>query len=427
MAEPKRVALTALGCKVNFAEMAELAGTLAAAGMEVVPEHEHADIRVLNSCTVTLQADATTRQRLRRLRRYDPAAHIVLTGCSVDANPEQYLRRDDAGAALLPPDVDAVFANPDKLTIADHLLQLRTAPAETAGAATGRARAFIKVQDGCDHRCTYCIVWKARGAARSVPAETVLERVRGAVERGHAEVVLCGVDLGWYGRDCGLRLHDLVAAVLDALPAGTRLRLSSINANDITPQLAALNARASLCSHWHLPLQSGSDHVLKAMHRGYRRRQFMRVVQWLRDADPLTEFTSDVMVAFPGETQDDHSQTLRLIEEVGFLECHVFRWSPRPGTPATAIEGRVDDATARRRSAEARRRALATGAASLARAAGREHEVVWDHIEEGTAHGIAATYHEVVVDANVSLGAMDRVLATGVEGRQLRGRLLRDE
>jgi threonylcarbamoyladenosine tRNA methylthiotransferase MtaB len=428
-AGPLRVALTSLGCKVNFAEMADLAGALAAAGCDVVPEHEPADVRVLNSCTVTLQADATTRQRLHRLRRLDPGAHIVLTGCSVDGNPDRYQQVDPSGNPLPVADADAVFANHDKANIADHIVELaarRGASAAATALPKLRSRAFIKVQDGCNHSCTYCIVWRARGASRSVPVDTVIDRCRTAVGDGYRELVFCGVDLGSYGRDLGTTLASLLERALDTVGNGARIRLSSINANDVTPGLIELNAHPRLCSHWHMPLQSGSDGVLRAMHRGYRRAQYLRVVNALRARDAHTEFTTDVMVAFPGETDDDHGQTLSLIDAVGFLSCHVFRWSARPGTPASALDGRAPEAIARRRSAEARRAAALSGARSLRRACGREHEVVWDAVESGVAHGIAATYHEVLVDADASIrtGQLARVRAVRVDGDRLRATLL---
>jgi threonylcarbamoyladenosine tRNA methylthiotransferase MtaB len=415
---PLRVALTVLGCKVNFAEMADLAGKLAAGGCDVVPEGEQADVRVLNSCTVTTQADATTRQRLSRLRRMDPDSHLVLTGCSVDANPGAYTH------------VDSVFANRDKAAIAAHVLSM--APNRPAADATAteptplRSRAFVKVQDGCDHRCTYCIVWRARGDSISVPAEEVNERVSAAIDAGHGEIVLCGVDLGSYGRDRGTNLAALLESALESC-GSARIRLSSINANDVTPALIRLNAHPRLCTHWHMPLQSGSDHVLRAMHRGYRRAQYLRIVRELRDVNTLTEFTTDIMVAFPGETADDHAETLSLVDEVGFLAGHVFRWSPRPGTPASDLDSRVDEATARRRSADVRRATQRTGANSRERACGRVHEVVWDEVGDTGAHGLTAGYHEVVVagDTGARRGGLSLVRADAVEGDRLRGTLLR--
>jgi threonylcarbamoyladenosine tRNA methylthiotransferase MtaB len=412
---PLRVALTVLGCKVNFAEMADLAGKLAAGGCEVVPESETADVRVLNSCTVTAQADATTRQRIRRLRRMDPEAHLVLTGCSVDANPGAYHT------------VDSIFANRDKDSIAEHVLAMSRPGDQAHDAPVMRSRAFVKVQDGCNHRCTYCIVWQARGASTSIAARQVHDRVLAAIDAGHGEIVLCGVDLGSYGRDIGTDLATLVASLLDVCGDRARIRLSSINANDVTPALIALNAHPRLCSHWHMPLQSGSDQVLRAMHRGYRRNQYVRVARALRNVNPTTEFTTDIMVGFPGETEDDHAATLSLVDEVGFLQGHVFRWSARPGTPASAIDDRVDDPAARRRSAEMRRATMRSGARSLAAACGRVHEIVWDAVEGHIAHGLTAGYHEVIAErgAGVRQGGLSLGRAETVEGDHLRCTLLR--
>jgi len=430
MTGPYRVALLALGCKVNFAEMADLAGELAAAGCDVVAAEEPADVRVVNSCTVTTQADATTRQRLRQLRRLDPYAHIVLTGCSVDANPGQYMPVDAERARLADAGIDSVFANRDKQRIAAHVLALaagRAQPRADANPVLLRSRAFLKVQDGCDHRCTYCIVWRARGESRSVAQEAVLERAQAAIDAGQSEIVLTGVDLGSYGRDVGTTLAALVTALLARVGDTARIRLSSVNANDMTPSLIELNAHPRLCSHWHMPLQSGSDRVLRAMHRGYRRQRYLRVVRQLREHDPLTEFTTDVMVGFPGETDGDHEQTLSLIDEVGFLSCHVFRWSPRPDTPAADLGDRVPDAVARRRSAEARGAASRTGHRSRVRACGRTHEVVWDHATEGSAHGLSSTFHEILVaDApRTRPGTLGHARAVSVDGEVLRATLQR--
>lgn len=424
-----RVAITSLGCKVNYAEMAALAGALAAAGCELVPEHESADVRVLNSCTVTLQADATTRQRLRKLRRKDPTSHMVLTGCSVDANPGLYVAPPDADAPAAPL-VDAVFPNPDKEAIAAYVLSLAPVlsltPRPGGDTASLRSRAFLKVQDGCNHACTYCIVWRARGSSRSVPPEVVLRRAAAALEGGQHELVLCGVDLGSYGRDLGATLAVLLRRLLALAGDTGRIRLSSVNANDVTPALADLNAHPRLCAHWHMPLQSGSDSVLRAMHRGYRRAQYVRLVHELRRQKPTTEFTTDVMVAFPGETEEDHRATVALVQEVGFLACHVFRWSPRPGTPAAGVEGRLDEATARRRSREVQRAAMHSGAAARARALDREHEVVWDNVSDGSAHGLTSTYHQVVAAASPATreGGLGMVRAECIEGVRLRATVI---
>jgi threonylcarbamoyladenosine tRNA methylthiotransferase MtaB len=413
-----RVALAALGCKVNFAEMADLAGRLGAAGLEVVGEDEPADVRVLNSCTVTLQADATTRQRLHRLRRDHPDAHLILTGCSVDANPGTYERA-----------VDKVFANPDKPAIADYILgsfgtaEPKGDPIRTTAL---RSRAFLKIQDGCDHRCTYCVVWRARGgSSRSLTPDEVLRKADQALDAGHRELVLTGVDLGSYGREHDTTLAAVLHTLLDRI-GDARIRLSSVNANDVSPRLAELNAHPRLCAHWHMPLQSASDDVLKRMHRGHRMAQYRRVVERLRSADPRTELTTDLMVAFPGETEDDHRRTLEYVAEAGFLHCHVFRWSPRPDTPATGYDGRTDEATARRRSAEVRRAATHSGDQARRRAIGSAAEVVWERVDDHQARGLTDTWHTVTATPNGDTrpGGLQRVRLDGLAADGLRATLL---
>ncbi len=424
-----RVALTALGCKVNYAEMAELAGALAAAGCTVVDEAEPADVRVVNSCTVTLQADATTRQRLTRLRRQYPHCHLIVTGCSVDTNPDRYLPNDSVGARSTPRGIDAAFSNAEKSRIVEHVVALcqerDTLPplaADLNAVPPLRARAFIKVQDGCNHRCSYCIVWRARGQSRSVTLNAVLEQAERALTAGHAELVIAGVDLGSWGRDIGLGLATLVEALLDAVGDRGRIRLSSINANDVSDSLIELSRHPRLCPHWHMPLQSGSDEVLKAMYRGYRRAQFARVAAALRQSNPDAQFTTDIMVGFPGETEADHKATLELVREIGFLRCHIFRYSPRPDTAAAALAGRIDDATAHRRSQEVHIAAAKASTAAYASVADRRLEVVWDRIDATWAHGFAATYHEVGAPAqpDLHLGGISQVLVQSVDGNVLR-------
>ena len=278
------------------------------------------------------------------MRREDPTAHVVLTGCSVDTNP------DDYNPATAESGVDAVFSNAQKRGIAKYIEDLGRSRGtiaaygggqqdpsgpEAVGPEALRARFFLKVQDGCNHRCTYCVVWKARGESISPPLAQAVADARRAVALGYREIVLCGVDLGSFGRSHQTTLAELVSALLHEVGAEARIRLSSINANDISSELMELAAHPAFCPHWHIPVQSGSDAVLKAMHRGYRRKQFVSAITRLREIQPLTEVTTDVMVAFPGESEEDHRQTLSLIDEVAFLDCHVFRYSPRPGTPAS--------------------------------------------------------------------------------------------
>jgi len=257
-----KVSIQTLGCKVNFAEMADLGDRLARAGFTVSDADEQADICVINSCTVTAQADRKLRTMVHGLRRRNPEAHLVLTGCHVD-NPNPRV------SAV--PDVDVSFPNARKREIFDYLAS-NFEPAAGGGSTTfARSRFFLKVQDGCNHRCTYCIVWRTRGISSSEEAAVLIERARQAVAEGYGEIVLTGVDLGAFGRDRNQGFAPFVARLLHAI-APARLRLSSINANDITPDLTELAGAPRFCRHLHIPLQSGSDRVLKRMGRLYRRR-----------------------------------------------------------------------------------------------------------------------------------------------------------
>ena len=422
---PPRVALTTLGCKVNFAEMSALAGVLAGAGCDVVADDEPADVRVLNSCTVTEQADATTRARIRRLRRLDPKCHLIVTGCSVDGNPAVYLRTGTDGTPRPPAGVDAVFANPEKPRIADYILAVAPSRGRPRPSPWGRSRAFIKVQDGCRFRCTYCAVWSARGPTMSVAPRDVLAQAHAAAAAGHQEVVLTGVDLGDYGRQTDFGdLATLVTRLLDDLPH-VRVRLSSINANHIGPALTELAAHPRLCDHWHLPLQSGSDRILRAMHRGYRRAQYLRTVANLRQVRPDVEITTDVMVGFPGEADADVQATLDVVEQAEMLSAHVFRFSARNGTPAATLPDLPEARDARHRSSRIRAAATASGARRRHRRVGQVLDVVWEQWEAGAARGLSSSYHTVVArpGRRVAPGERGDVHIEGVEGDELRGTL----
>lgn len=388
-----RVSIQTLGCKVNFAEMAELADRLVRAGVDVAEDHLNPDVCVINSCTVTAQADRKVRTLVHGLRRKHPKAHLVLTGCHVD-NPNP--RASAISSA------DVAFPNARKREIFDYLMAT-VAPATTTAHATStaspapaqptfaRSRFFLKVQDGCNHRCTYCIVWRTRGASVSDDEPRLIERAVHAVQDGYREVILTGVDLGSFGREHGGSLASLVAHLLAAI-APARLRLSSINANDFTPELIDLMDEPRLCRHLHIPLQSGSDRVLKRMGRLYRREDYLRLTQALRARSPEIALTTDVIVGFPGETEDDFEQTRSLARAAGFSGLHVFRYSPRAGTAAPRLGLPVDDPVARQRSGLLQTQAEAQRRAYEARFLGRPLEVVWDRAFPSRVRGLSDNY-----------------------------------
>jgi len=357
------VDLVNLGCRTNAAEVDEVAGLLRDADNAVV----------INSCTVTLAADRDTRKAVNRARRERPGAAVLLMGCYVDAHPG-----DTLGADLVVPN------------------GWKSAPATPVVLAPGerRSRFVLKVQDGCDNRCTFCIVWQTRGRSISRVLPYVEAQARGAARAGYHELVLTGIDLGSYRGGLAALVERLLAA---AAPA--RLRLSSIDPSHVDTDLCRLLEHPRLCPHLHLPLQSGSDAVLARMRRRYDLATFERGVAMARDVRPDLALTGDLMVGFPGETAGDFDRTLEVVERAGFTGLHVFRFSPRPRTAAARYPDRVPDPEARERS----RRLIDLGhrlqADYEARFQGRTLEVIWDRVAGDRIRGLSENYIQVTAPA----------------------------
>ena len=336
-----RIYLESLGCRLNYAEMSALGRQLAGAGHEIAASPEEAELCVVNSCAVTGEAARQSRQLARRLARANPAARLVVTGC--------YATLEGETAAQLP-NVELVVGNAGK----DELLQLIGESAKSANQRisaarstqyairTTRTRAFIKVQDGCRNRCTFCIVTVARGDERSRPIAEVVTEVNALHAEGYQEAVLTGVHLGGYGSDLGAGLRELVAALL-ADTTIPRLRLSSLEPFDLAPDFFDLWTRPGghrLMPHLHLPAQSGSDAVLRRMARRNRAADFEALVDAARARIPGLTITTDLIAGFPGESVADFEQTLAFARRVGFAHTHIFPYSAREGTAARASVGR---------------------------------------------------------------------------------------
>lgn len=344
-----RIYLESLGCRLNYAEMAALGRRLTEAGHELAPAVEQADLCVLNSCAVTAEAARQSRQLARRLARANPAARLLVTGC--------YATLEGEAAANLP-NVALVVGNRRK----DDLLALINEFADTlpsvqpAGRAAAeadpaaRTRAFVKVQDGCRNRCTFCIVTVARGEERSRPIAEVIAEVNALHAAGYREAVLTGVHLGGYGSDLGTNLRDLLAALL-AETTIPRLRLSSLEPFDLAADLFDLwpQSAGRLMPHLHLPAQSGSDAVLRRMARRNRVADFEALVAAARARIPGLTVTTDLIVGFPGEREADFADTVAFARRVGFAHMHIFPYSPRPGTAAARFDGQIPEAERKRR------------------------------------------------------------------------------
>jgi threonylcarbamoyladenosine tRNA methylthiotransferase MtaB len=436
VAEPVTVAFTTLGCKLNQYDTAELQSLLEARGLRAVPFEEPAQLYVINTCTVTARADHSGRQAIHRAVARNPDAVVVVTGCYAQTNP-------DAVARI--PGVDVVLGTQDRYALPGLLADLkkRARPLVRVGDpfasarmpvipvrrfVSGHTRAFLKVQDGCQHRCSFCIVPFARGGSRSRPVAFVVDQLEGLVAAGYREVVLTGVDLGHYGWDLTPRttLAALVRRLLDVRGLG-RLRLSSILPAYFSEALTETVAGdARVCRHLHVPLQSGSDRVLRAMRRPYNVRLYRDLVERLASRLPDLGLGTDVITGFPGESAAEFEQTEALVGALPFTYLHVFSYSDRRGTEAARLAApRVPAGEVRRRTARLRRLGAARGRAFRAAHVGRDVDVLVLEHREGAAGalvGLTGNYLEVAFAGPGDLArGFARVRVTGLDGDRLRG------
>jgi threonylcarbamoyladenosine tRNA methylthiotransferase MtaB len=383
-----RVRLETLGCRLNISEIERMAREFVAAGHGMVGPGEPADLCVLNTCTVTHVAARKSRRLIRHLKQTNPGAAVAVTGCYAELEPDQV-------AAL---DVDLVLGNQDKDRLVElitehwrrvHPEQIERSPQSPIPNPQSyylypgaRTRAFVKVQDGCDHRCTFCIVTVARGAGRSLPADDVIAEVRELVTAGYQEVVLSGVHLGSYGHDLGDRrgLFHLVRRLLDETDV-PRLRLSSLEPWDLEPGFFALWESPRLGRHLHLPLQSGCDATLRRMARRTNTAGFAGLVAAARAAIPDLLVTTDVIVGFPDETEAEFAESLAFVEAMAFAKLHIFRYSPREGTAAALMPDQVPPDVAAGRMRQMHELGTRLERASRRRFLGRTMDVLWETSE----------------------------------------------
>lgn len=344
----KRVALATLGCKVNQYESAAIAELFERRGYTRVDFEAEADVYVINSCTVTHQGDRKSRQLIRRAARTNPGALVVVTGCYAQTAPQEVLQVEGAdlvvGSGNRAKLVDLVEGSVkgQKTAVVQDIFRQREFEDLPGEAKQGRVRAFLKIQEGCNNFCTYCIVPYARGPLRSRPPEKVLEAVRLLVQRGYHEIVLTGIHTGAYGRERGdLNLAGLMEKIA-AVPGLARLRLSSVEPNEVTDELLSLLASgAPFCNHLHIPLQSGNDYILKKMKRRYDTGFYQNLISTVRARVPGVAVTTDVLVGFPGEKEEHFERTRNFIQKMRFANLHVFKYSPRRGTPAATFPEQV--------------------------------------------------------------------------------------
>jgi threonylcarbamoyladenosine tRNA methylthiotransferase MtaB len=383
------------GCRATQADGAALERQLLDRGCTAAPGPATADVVVVNTCTVTAAADAQARDAIRKIHAQNPAARVIVTGCYAQRAPEELAALpgvswvvgnshkpqipqliDTLAASIAAPqhadgfvpaaalgsampfnaDLLSLERAPAKILTGDIFAQTSFLAAPVLGGEANHTRPTLKIQDGCNSRCSYCVIPFVRGKSRSLPPHKVIEEIQRLSEVGYREIVLSGINLGTYGRDLSPRVEfpDLLREVLDQTPV-ERLRISSIEPLDVTQDLIALFASTErVAQHFHMPLQSGSDRILAAMHRWYRAEHYARRVELIREHLPQAAIGADVIAGFPGETEADHAATLAFIDRLPFTYLHAFSFSKRPGTRAAALSDEVPPATIKRRARELR-------------------------------------------------------------------------
>ena len=439
-----KVAFHTLGCKVNQYETEAVKEAFVSRGAEIAAEDEPADVYVVNTCTVTNIADRKSRQYIRRMKSVCPDALMVVTGCYAQVSKEDL---EDM------PEVDLIIGNGLKSEIADRVYEALERrgdgsggfPAEThvlgydelrgyedmgtvTAAESSMCRAYIKIEEGCDRFCSYCLIPFARGRVRSRDPGDIETEAKGLIERGCREIVLTGINTALYGSEEGFAFRrrddeeglsglEVIIKRLDALDGDFRIRLSSleptvVDVNDVRKLLGY----GKLCSHLHLSIQSGSDHVLRMMNRRYTADEYLGIVRALKEFDPDYGITTDIIAGFPGETEEDHRETLALIEKAGFGRVHVFRFSSREGTAAAGMDGQVDGNTKSRRAAELSEAADRAFAAFAEQNKGRLHRFLAEEREDGYVSGYTDNYIRTYVKDEEGLIRMGEFCDVRIEG-----------
>lgn len=435
-----KIAFYTLGCKVNQADTASMENLFLRSGHQLVSFDGEADVYIINTCVVTNTGQRKSRQTIHRAIRKNPNALIVVTGCYPQTAAEEV--KAIAG-------VDMIIGNQDRAQIvqlveerlahrqtdtldAVHKLTASTAFEEmAAGDITDKTRAFLKIQEGCNQFCTYCIIPYARGPLRSRSLESIRTETQRLINAGFKEIVLIGIHLGCYGKENpdGPTLYDAVKTVLD-VPGVQRLRLGSLESVEVEPRLLTLMQEdARFCRHLHLPLQSGCDKTLQAMHRPYTTAKFQTLLADIKTKVPDIAITTDVIVGFPGETEADFETTCKFAESCGFSKMHIFPFSARKGTPAEKFAGAVTEAVKKERADILGRIDETMHKAFLQAMVGQTAEVLFEQpAGEDYFEGLTGNYQRVFVKSggrNLS-GEILPVKITAFDGEKLLGEIIKD-
>ena len=426
-----RIHFVTLGCKLNQSESEAMARQFRLAGHQIVADPAQADVSVINTCTVTHVAAQKSRTAVRQAKGAAPKAHVVVTGCHAEIAPHDFpiadriidnSRKQQIPGRVLGEHLDSpaqVIAPPETDSPFSHLSALR------------RTRSFVKIQDGCDMHCTFCLTRVARGPSRSRPLREILDEVRRNVDEGVQEVVLTGVHVGAYGKDLDTDLGELIRRMLRETDV-PRLRVSSLEPWNFRTEWLSLWENPRLCRHLHMSLQSGSNDILKRMRRAYTAEQFAEKVQIARRRIPDLAVTTDLIVGFPGETEETFSESVQFVREMNFARAHVFPFSRRPGTPAAGMPNQVPHRVKKRRAATLRAITDESNYRFRASLLGQTFPVLWEQRDPRTAMWSGLTDHYVRVFVHSTQSLHNQILPVqmtalsdaGVEGELVGTRII---
>ena len=394
-----KVHLKALGCRLNEAELEQWSRSFRSSGHDIVAEPDSADVVIVNTCAVTTDATKKSRKLMNRLHRENPQSKLVVSGCYATLDADKVAERIG---------VDLVIPNQKKDQLPQRVMEVFSAntmpliamePGESSLFMRGRQRAFIKIQDGCRYRCTFCIVTLARGDERSRSLQDIIDEVNLLAQQGIQEIVLTGVHVGGYGSDINASLYQLVKMLLQETDI-PRIRFASVEPWDLPEDFFTLFENPRLMPHMHLPLQSGADSVLRRMSRRCKTAEFSDLVRQARAVIPNFNATSDIIVGFPGETEQEWQQTIAYVESIGFGHLHIFSYSPREGTKAASLANPIDNEIKKQRSKELHQLAAKMKRQMLASQKGLTVDVLWEQAKINDAgemvyRGYAPNYLKV--------------------------------
>jgi len=379
-----KVHLKALGCRLNEAELEQWSRSFRLSGHDIVTDPEFADVVVVNTCAVTVDASKKSRKLMNRLHRENPHSKLVVSGCYATLDAEKVAQRIGVDLVIPNQEKDQLPQTVMEAFAANTMPLIAMEPGESSLFVRGRQRAFVKIQDGCRYRCTFCIVTLARGEERSRSLRDIIDEVNLLVEEEIQEIVLTGVHVGGYGSDIDASLYELVKSLLQETDM-PRIRFASVEPWDLPENFFALFENSRLMPHMHLPLQSGADTVLRRMSRRCKTAEFSQLIKQIRAVVPNFNVTSDIIVGFPGETEQEWQQTMQYVESIGFGHLHIFSYSPREGTKAASLANPIANDIKKQRSKELHCLATKMKQQLLASQKGLVVDVLWEQQKKNDA------------------------------------------